>query len=119
MARRPDVRMAKQPRNVSDRFTLQVALGRAASPQTGRSQTEGLQTKLRDYRIELATKRVRFQSDEVLLVEPLDVRLEHVNDQLLVKPDVMSPFSASARNRLVPPKSHHNKATPTRREDDC
>ena len=72
MARRPDVRMAKQPRNVSDRFTLQVALGRAASPQTGRSQTEGLQTKLRDYRIELATKRVRFQADdEVVLVEPV------------------------------------------------
>ena len=119
MSSRRKVCMTKQPRDVSDRFTLQVALSRASGAKACWSQAERLQTKLSNDCIELATKRVRLQADDEIVVrQPLDVRLEHVNDQPLVEHDVMRSPGPAARKRLVPPKRHNNNAAPPRWQND-
>ena len=73
--------MAKEPRDIRDRFALQIPLRSTASAQTGWSKPERLQAELRDDRVKLTAKSVRLQPDHAIIVaQPEHMRLDDINE---------------------------------------
>ena len=81
MPRRVDVGMAKEPRDIRDRFALQIPLRGTASAQTGWGKPERFQAELRDDRVKLTAKSVRFQPDHAIIIpQPEHMRLDDINE---------------------------------------
>ena len=90
MPRRVEVSMAKGPRDIRDRFALQIPLRGAANSQTGRGEPERFQTELRDDRVKLTTKGVRLRPYlAVVVAQSEKMGLDDINEQLIVDHDIM------------------------------
>ena len=62
---------------------------------------------------------MRLQADDKIIVrEPKNMRLENVDDQPLIKNDVVRVLRATARNGLMVPERNHDEAALPRRQHD-
>ena len=116
MPRRVDVGLAKEPRDIRDRFALQVPLHGSASAQSGKSKPERFQTELRDDRVKLTTKTVRLQPDHAIITAPPEhMRPDDINELRIVDHDMMRTFRAPTSRRFVFSDRNHDQVVPTRR----
>ena len=89
MPRRVEVSMAKEPRDIRDRFAQQIPL----SAQTSRVEPERFGTELSDDRVKLTTKGVRLKPDHaVVIAQSEHMCLDDIKEQLIVDHDMVRTF---------------------------